>query len=97
VHAGPLARLGVWGTDGAALAASAQMYAANYSPGAPSTMAPAQQESLMERVRKMPSLFGKSRLGMVNVADGAKPLLLAEHGEGDGASSSHNGRPDERR
>jgi hypothetical protein len=74
------------------------MLASNYGSGdSASALAPAQQEGFLERMRKMPSLFGKGRVGMVNVADGSKPLLLSDH---EGGGLSHSGRrsdADERR
>jgi len=79
--------------DGSQLSSRAmQMFASNHSAsGSPAPMAPAQQEGFLERMRKMPSLWGKGRVGMVNVDDGAKPLLLSEY-EGAGGGTSGNSR-----
>lgn len=37
------------------------------------------QASILDRVKKMPSLFRSMRMNTVAVDDGARPLLLAEH------------------
>jgi hypothetical protein len=72
------------------------MYASNYGAnGSPAGIAPAQQESFLERMRKMPSLFGMGRA--VNVTDGAKPLLLSDYeGEG-GANGGRRSDAEDRR
>jgi len=42
------------------------------------------QATILERVKKMPSLFRSNRMNTVAVDEGARPLLLSEHAAADG-------------
>lgn len=65
------------------------MYESNYggSDGGPAAAeVRTDKDGFLERMRKMPSLFAKGRImGLINVEQGAEPLLLADH---EGSSSS---------